>query len=186
MKTKVWKLAAAALAITSSPARVEACGYGEGLAYVTNWCGYYIGGNIGFAHTSVDVSVDTFGFPFPFGVEGSGSDTKLTGGFLAGYNWQYGNQVFGIEGDINFLSDFDFLASIRGRYGVIYNNWLYYGTAGVSFIDSGTSISLPGLQFDGFSSAGFVVGGGAETKLNSHLSAGWREFSISSRRTART
>ena len=90
---------------------------------------------------SVDVSVSTFGFPCPFAVEGTGGDTKFTGGLLAGYNWQYGNQVYGIEGDINFLSDFDFLASIRGRYGVIYNDWLYYGTAGVSFINSGTNIN---------------------------------------------
>ncbi len=174
MKTRAWTLAAAVLAMTSSPARVQACDYREGIPYaaVANWCGYYFGANLGFAHTGVDVSVSTFGFPFPFAVEGSGSDTKLTGGFLAGYNWQYGNQVYGIEGGINFLSDFDFLASIRGRYGVIYNDWLYYGTAGVSFIDSGASISAPGLQFDGFSSAGFVVGGGAETKLNGHLSAG--------------
>ncbi len=127
-----------------------------------------MGANLGLAHTSADVSASIWGLS----VEGSGSDTKLTAGLIAGHNWQHGDQVYGIEGDINFLSDFDYLASIRGRYGVIRNNWLYYGTAGVGFIDTGSSISGPGFHFDGYSSAGFVFGGGAETKINSNLSAG--------------
>jgi outer membrane immunogenic protein len=170
MKIKTWALGAAALAMASIAGQVRAADFGSGTPYavINNWAGFYAGANLGFAHTNADVSVSAFGLT----VTGSGSDTKFTGGLLAGYNWQSGDRVWGIEGDINALSDWNYLASIRARYGLIYGNWLYYGTIGVGFIDSGSSIAAPGFSFNGFNSAGLAVGGGAETKINSHLSAG--------------
>jgi len=171
MKIKMRVLAVVALAMTSIAVRVQAADFGGWVPYavVNNWAGFYVGTNLGFTHTNADVTVGN-GF---FGVTGSGSDTQFNGGLLAGYNWQSGDRVWGIEGDINGLSDWDFIASIRGRYGVIYGNWLYYGTAGVGFIDSGGSISVPGFfNFNGINPVGVVVGGGAETKINSHLAAG--------------
>jgi opacity protein-like surface antigen len=137
-------------------------------AVVANWSGLYVGANIGFAHVGADVTASIPGFA----VAASGSDTQFTGGVLAGYNWQHGNQVFGIEGDVNFLSDWNYLASLRGRYGMVYGNWLYYGTAGVGFVDSGSSISAPGFSFHSFNTAGFVAGAGAETKIGPRLSGG--------------
>jgi outer membrane immunogenic protein len=170
MKIKTSVLAVVALAMTSIAVRVQAADFGGGVPYVVvnNWAGFYVGANLGFTHTNADVTVSVF----PFTITGSGSNTQFNGGLLAGYNWQSGDRVFGIEGDINGLSDWDFIASIRARYGVIYGNWLYYGTIGVGFVDSGSSISAPGFSFNGFSNAGLAVGGGAETKINSRLAAG--------------
>jgi outer membrane immunogenic protein len=169
MKIRASIFGGIALAL-SSAAQVQAADFASGGPYavVTNWSGFYVGANLGFAHVGADVSASIF----PFTATVSGSDTQFTGGLLAGYNWQNGNQVFGVEGDINTLSDWNYLASIRGRYGMVFDNWLYYGTAGVSFIDSGGSISAPGFGFDGFNTVGLVVGMGAETKINSRLSAG--------------
>ncbi|MBI4724430.1 MAG: porin family protein [Rhodomicrobium sp.] len=169
MKIKAGIFAAVALAITSLAARVQA-GDLRDVPYVgvSNWSGYYVGGSLGFERASIDMSTSIAGIP----ISGSGSDTQLTLGFLAGYNWQQGNRVWGIEGDINPLSGFDYLASIRGRYGVIHNNWLYYGTAGIGFVDSGGSVSVAGYRYDSYSGAGLVIGAGAETKINSRLSAG--------------
>jgi outer membrane immunogenic protein len=159
MKIKAWVLGAVALAMTGSAVPVQAAEFGGGTPYavVNNWAGFYVGGNLGFAHTTVNVSesICCF-FGGSFGGTFSGSDNNFTGGVLAGYNWQSGNRLWGIEGDINDLNG-GTIGSIRGRYGVIYGDWLYYGTAGIGLTDNAT---------------GLVVGGGAETKINSRLSAG--------------
>jgi outer membrane immunogenic protein len=156
MKIKATVLGVAALAMTSIAVPVQAADYGY--AAVNNWSGLYIGGNLGFAHTNVNVSVSICCFFGGFGdtFSGSGSDNNFTGGALAGYNWQSGNRLWGIEGDINDLNG-GTLASLRGRYGVISGDWLYYGTAGIGFTDNAT---------------GLVVGGGMETKINPRLAAG--------------
>ena len=70
------------------------------------------------------------------------------GGGQAGYNYQMGNLVFGVEGDGDFANisqnitnlaigipgsfgyKEDGLASLRGRFGIAFNNLLFYGTAG--------------------------------------------------------
>jgi opacity protein-like surface antigen len=171
MKIKAWVLGAAALATASIAGQVQAADFGAGAppyAVVNNWAGFYFGANLGFTHTNADVTVSVPGFA----LTGSGSDTQFTGGLLAGYNWQSGDRVWGIEADISGLSDWDYIGSIRARYGLIYGNWLYYGTIGVGFIDSGGSISAPGFSYNGYSNAGLAVGGGAETKINSRLAAG--------------
>jgi outer membrane immunogenic protein len=171
MKIKTWVLGAAALAMAGIAAQAQAADMGgTPYAAVNNWSGFYVGANLGFTHTNADVTFSALGY-----INGkvSASDTQFNGGLLAGYNWQSGDRVWGIEGDISGLSDWSYLASIRGRYGVIYGNWLYYGTAGVGFVDSGGSISVPGFfNFNGINPTGLVVGGGAETKINSRLAAG--------------
>jgi outer membrane immunogenic protein len=145
--------------------------FGGGTPYVgvSNWAGFYVGTTFGFTHTNADVSIS----PCLFACEISASDTQFNGGLLVGYNWQSGDRVWGIEGDVNGLSDWSYIASVRGRYGLISGNWLYYGTAGVAFVDSGGSVSVPGFfNFNGFNPTGLAVGAGAETKINSRLAAG--------------
>jgi opacity protein-like surface antigen len=53
-----------------------------------------------------------------------------------GYNWQADSLLIGVEGDIDFAGNINFLASVRGRLGWASNSWLLYGTAGVAFIDT--------------------------------------------------
>ena len=51
-----------------------------------------------------------------------------------GYNWQVQQIVLGVEGDVSFSNNANYLASIRGRLGFApWDQWLLYGTAGAAF-----------------------------------------------------
>src|SRR5579871_1497426 len=83
-------LVAAAL---SSSAEAADFAYGPGRPYTVNqplnfysWAGPYLGGNIGWAWGSVD--------------NNSTKPSGFVGGVQAGYNFQNGPWVFGLEGDI--------------------------------------------------------------------------------------
>jgi outer membrane immunogenic protein len=169
MKNTVSLFAGIALSAVCA-AQAQAADLGGGIPYavVNNWAGPYAGGTLGFVDANATVSVS----PTPFGplsVSGSGSQFGI--GLIAGYNWQRGNQVFGIETDIDLPSGFDYFGTLRGRYGIVSGNWLYYGTAGLSFTSAGGSSGY--YNYSGFSGVGYVVGAGAETKINSHLAAGF-------------
>ena len=94
-----------------------------------SWAGPYLGGNLGYAWGSV-----------------SNNPTKpsgFVGGFQAGYNWQTGCWVFGVEGDIELTGADDTFApwkfsnpwfgTLRGRGGYLVSNVLFYGTVGLAF-----------------------------------------------------
>lgn len=153
------------------------------------WAGGYVGGHLGAAWTSGSVDLNTQHWKTNQGnkeVEADGAyhahkdlgETSFLGGVHAGYNWQKGALVYGVEGDVGFASNIDYLASLRGRIGVAAGSFLFYGTAGLAL--GGTSVS--GTISDGYratesynvssDSVGFVVGGGSEYKLNSNWSLG--------------
>ena len=141
---------------------------GGSYAVVNNWAGPYVGGTLGFVDATSTFSVS----PTPIGpISLSGSGSQFGIGLIAGYNWQNGNQVFGLETDIDLPSGFDYFGTLRGRYGVVNGNWLYYGTAGLSFTSAGGSSGY--YNYSGFSGIGYIVGAGAETKINSRLAAGF-------------
>jgi len=167
MKIKASMFAGIALgAVCAVQAQAADLGGGS-YAVVNSWAGPYVGGTLGFVDATSTVSVS----PTPFGnISVSGSGSQFGIGLIAGYNWQNGNQVFGLETDIDLPSGYDYFGTLRGRYGVVSGNWLYYGTAGLSF----TSASGAGYAgYNGFSSVGYIVGAGAETKINSRLAAGF-------------
>lgn len=109
------------------------------------------------------------------------------GGAHAGYNWQTGQWVFGIEGDIDYAdisggSDFsyqggnvagdlsfesDWQASLRLRAGYAMDTWLFYATGGAAFGHgelhaSGTSFRTEFSESDDNTHTGWTVGGGVE------------------------
>jgi outer membrane immunogenic protein len=85
-------------------------------AVTYNWTGFYIGGNVGGAWNDSRDDVYPTGC-FLTGVACGGgvannplrsdsvrlSGSGFTGGGQAGYNWQAGKWLFGIEGDINYV-----------------------------------------------------------------------------------
>jgi outer membrane immunogenic protein len=116
-----------------------------------SWSGGYVGLNAGLAGAS-DAITSTGGTGF-IAISGSGTMASFggTGGLLAGYNWQVGGLVYGIEGDVSYFgvhgtqdmtaTDFTFvtehdsfqtswLATLRGRFGYTFGNSLFYFTAG--------------------------------------------------------
>jgi outer membrane immunogenic protein len=140
-----------------------------------SWAGWYIGAHAGAAwqNTTVD------GYSF--------SKTAFIGGGQLGYNWQHGNFVFGLEGDIsglsgkNTLSQFGYdvassqirwLSTVRGRFGLAVGDTMAYATAGVAFGGvKNTLIGDPSYS-SSKTKVGWAVGGGVEHMLNRNWTIG--------------
>jgi outer membrane immunogenic protein len=168
--SRIALVAAASIAAiwTSS---VEAADLGYGQPYTVNqplnmysWAGPYLGGNIGWNWGAVDNNPTK-----PSGFEG---------GAQAGYNWQTGPWVFGIEGDIQGTGASDTFApwkfsnpwfgTVRGRAGYALNNVLFYGTGGLAFGElTGQTFGLS----ESHTNAGWTLGVGAEVGLARNWSA---------------
>ena len=136
--------------------------------YVTpayNWTGLYVGlnGGGGWGHSDYSGAL-----PGSFGLSGG-----LVGGTV-GYNWQMGQVVFGVEGDIDWSdlrgSDFcgglscetrnNWLATARGRLGYAFDRFMPYVTGGGAFGDIKTSVA--GFGDTTTTRAGWTLGGGLE------------------------
>jgi outer membrane immunogenic protein len=163
---------------------------------VYNWTGFYIGGNVGY---SWGRSRSDWNFFAANAITGSttctapgdsgafcatGSDSNrlngAIGGLQAGYNWQTGNFLAGVETDIqisgqkgtsSFTTTFpttiadirgivaidhseklQWFGTLRGRAGVNFDRWLIYATAGLAY---------GGLKLEGAAAAtGPPPGGG--------------------------
>jgi outer membrane immunogenic protein len=152
---------------------------------VYNWTGFYIGVNGGGAWGREDNSFlgnAAFTAPGAFPAtsafitasQQSNNQGRFTGGAQVGYNWQAGNWLLGVEGDINYLerktygfagsgfpginvvstsSTPEWFATLRGRVGILATpTFLLYGTGGVAFTDNGGKQNLVITQgaFTGF------------------------------------
>jgi outer membrane immunogenic protein len=154
-----------------------------------SWAGFYIGINAGVAwhHAEFTELGDPFGAgaAFPPGTTyWTPKKAGFTGGGQAGYNFQTGNVVYGIEADLNFVSNkasatfpaqfggtvttsskLDWMATVRGRLGVTLSPTLIYVTGGwaVAHFEDTWTISAPtnGARADNVRS-GWTVGGGIE------------------------
>jgi outer membrane immunogenic protein len=145
--------------------------YGSRAPYTVNqpltaysWAGPYLGVNLGYDWGSVANNPTR-----PSGFEG---------GVQAGYNWQNGPWVFGIEGDLQANGATDTFApwqfsnpwfgTARGRVGYALNNILFYGTGGLAFGElRGTTFGLS----ESHTTAGWTAGVGAEVGLAPNWSA---------------
>ena len=129
---------------------------------INNWSGFYLGAMGGYAKENAD----TF---------------ALSGGFAggtAGYNWQTGNVVLGLEADgawadvgatvgIPGLASADYtirsMGTVRGRIGYAFDQVLLYGTGGYAWSDNRLSTTLRGLSSsDSQFHSGWTVGAGVE------------------------
>jgi outer membrane immunogenic protein len=145
------------------------------MAPAYNWSGFYLGinGGGGWGHSNWDTSSDRIGL--------SGG---LVGG-TAGYNWQFGNAVLGIEGDIDWAnlkgtnsstlcpagcstSD-TWLSTVRGRAGYAFGGVLPYLTGGLALGD--IRAATPGFAGASNTGAGWTAGGGIEFGLTGNWSA---------------
>jgi len=135
-----------------------------------NWTGLYAGINGGFGWGSSNWS----GLPSTFDVNGG-----LFGGQL-GYNWQFGQFVYGLEADADWTdlrgssnvfgcglaacrTRNDFLATARGRIGFAADRWMPYLTGGLAVGNIRTT--TPGFAGIDQTNAGWTVGGGLEVAL---------------------
>ena len=145
--------------------------YGARAPYTVNqplnaysWAGPYIGGNLGYAWGSVEHNPT--------------KPSGFAGGVQAGYNFQTGPWVFGIEGDIQasgaeqtfapWKFSNPWFGTLRGRAGYALNNVLFYGTGGLAFGE--LRASTFGLS-ESHTNAGWTLGVGAEMGFAPNWSA---------------
>ena len=136
---------------------------------VYNWTGFYVGINGGGGWGRSDFSA-------PFTGDSFNTSGGLVGGTL-GYNWQMGNVVFGLEGDIDWSNirgsgtcaglscstRNNWLGTARGRLGYAIDRVMPYVTGGAAFGDIKTSVA--GLGDSSTTKAGWTVGGGIEAAI---------------------
>jgi outer membrane immunogenic protein len=162
---------------SSSRRRNGAFGCGpSGRTSAPQWTGFYLGINAGGTWSSNN-SVDTTSF---FVTELPGFDpltntsqllattrvpvsiSGFIGGGQWGYNYQWNNWVFGVEGDFQGIAssnrtgtlfstatavvagvDFDWLGTDRGRIGfLIWPTFLVYGTGGLAYGQTQTNVAI--------------------------------------------
>jgi outer membrane immunogenic protein len=142
-----------------------------------NWTGLYAGGNLGGAAGRTSFSVTAPGLFTTTSDEIRG----FVGGGQAGFNWQFGPWVAGVEGDLQFThqqngvvvfglqvaNGMDYFATLRGRFGYAMDAWLFYATAGGGFAGTHDDINLNGFGrvSDTDISPIWAVGAGVETQI---------------------
>jgi outer membrane immunogenic protein len=192
-------LALAALAFSASTV-AYADGYSAPYQTTGNapfsWTGFYVGGNAGSARDADQRDLTLTNTLFTVTTRGP----EARGGFVglqAGYNWQSGPLVLGVETDIqggNVKDEFgrvidgagdnlsarkrlDYFGTVRGRLGFALDRFLVYGTGGFAYggINDELRVTNPavvafadGTKHD--TGTGWVAGGGVEFALDRHLS----------------
>jgi outer membrane immunogenic protein len=146
-----------------------------------NWNGFYIGANIGGGFGDVNFSnvVTTTGVSTG---SNSASVAGVVGGGQIGYNYVLSPSFLaGVEADVDGANingsatdtagtvehkfDTEVFGTVRGRLGLIWTNWLFYGTGGFAWGNEQVTRN----QLGGF--AGLATAGTSETVNNT--GTGW-------------
>jgi outer membrane immunogenic protein len=143
-----------------------------------SFTGFYVGGNLGGAWTQANTSDTIFALNF----ERNGNGVFIGGG-QAGFNYQFGYALVGIEGDFDWIaknnsddniligplgnslqltSDNKWISTLAARFGfVLESSLLVYGKAGAGWVGN-----------NGFTLTDLTTGQ-SFTGLNSSTSTGW-------------
>jgi outer membrane immunogenic protein len=160
------------------PARVQPA---PPVPYVPSfsWTGFYLGGELGWIRTDPQYTAGAVLLGTPFLVSAASGKDGLSYGALAGYNYQMGSVVLGVEGDfqgwtvgkIRYTAiTGDFLTahskwggSVRGRLGYAADRALFYVAGGAAFVSSETWIPTTGISIGGDDvRVGWTVGAGID------------------------
>jgi outer membrane immunogenic protein len=145
------------------------------------WTGGYVGLHAGYAWGRENDNLSEFEPPASELVADEFDVDGFLGGIHAGYNWQSGSFVYGVEGDLDYAdieggADFDFggdpghlslesdwQASLRLRAGYAVDTWLLYATGGVAFGHAELEGTAPGIsESDDNTHVGWTLGAGVE------------------------
>jgi outer membrane immunogenic protein len=154
------------------------------LAY--NWTGFYIGAQTGWMWGD---SSARFGAPPTRPSLNYKPDGFVLGGF-AGFNYQWGAFVAGVEADAEWADasgsassaalstahgslDMNWDGSIRGRFGAAFNRFLVYATGGAAFADADVRGGPLGGPLGSFSDTnwGWTAGAGIEGAITNNILA---------------
>jgi outer membrane immunogenic protein len=150
------------------------------VSYAFNWTGAYVGANIG-------ANWETVTNPY-------GTSSAFTGGLQAGYLWQTGQIVYGLEGSVDYNGnsrtrnfqlggvgpvygdreklDWDF--GVRGRLGYAFDRFLPFVSAGITFANLHSRVTDTATGVTDSNSTlrtGFQVGGGLEYAFTNNVTA---------------
>jgi high affinity Mn2+ porin len=146
----------------------------------------YLGGHVGYGGGSLGPGTNALplqGAFFPH------SMTGLTGGYQAGYNFQFPNNlVFGAEADVSFVANldrpklvpspfnatFDYFATARGRIGYAFGTLLPYVTAGAAWARTRVDVNDADggvLSERAHTQLGWTAGAGVEFAADANWSA---------------
>lgn len=146
-----------------------------------NWTGFYVGANAGYGWVNGSGTITMGGASGPV----SGSGHGIFGGLQAGYNYQIGSIVLGVEADGQYsgqkgtfngsagansftsTATVPWFATARARVGYAFDRTMVYVTGGGLYGDSkldGTS-TLSGPFTASKTYFTYTVGGGIETAL---------------------
>jgi outer membrane immunogenic protein len=165
---------------------------------VFTWTGVYVGINGGFAFETGKSRLTGSPGLLATGLASTDRAKTLGDGFTIGgtigYNYQFGNIVAGIEGDLNYLDlgktvttvngplatslsqESTYLGTVRGRLGYAFDRLLIYGTGGLAFGDQKARTTISGLGSEWTGSKddtrfGYAIGAGAEYAFTNNWSA---------------
>lgn len=140
-----------------------------------NWSGFYVGANLGGAWTNGSLNVPNNNI--------YGGLTEFIGGVQAGYNFQAGHLLLGVEGDFDGAAfghpalptptlgsvSQNWIGTIAGRVGVVEDRWLVYGKFGGGWVQTSAFLNSPGVTWQGSdTSPGWLAGVGIEYGFKSH------------------
>jgi outer membrane immunogenic protein len=159
-----------------------------------NWTGWYFGGNVGGGWAQGTVVDTATGGSF-----GASNEGSFIGGGQAGFNYQIGNAVFGLEGFFDGIArnnnntttiltgmggnlfrataNATWLATLAGRIGFTgpgFDRWLFYakgGGAWVGFNDTVTDLTTGFSASTTNTQGGWMAGGGIEWAFATYWTA---------------
>ena len=146
------------------------------------WTGFYVGAHAGYAFNSAKANATVQNVAY----SAKDSSENFKGGLHAGYNWQTGSVVLGVEASADYgnarssaqmatvmaASKARLQGSLRGRIGYAFDRLLIYGAGGVALTSSKYTGTLA-LATESHSSTlvGWTVGAGAEYAFTDAISA---------------
>jgi outer membrane immunogenic protein len=165
-------------------------GYKDQVGYIPPpiWQGFYFGGNIGGAWSSIEPASNVVflgATPGTVLVNRSIDDSNIFGGVQAGYNIQAGNFLYGLEADLGGMGNGargtfvdastparalqingtgGWYGDITGRGGVLYGNALFYAKGGFAFFTGDVSVTdnFDNIHQNSGTFAGWTIGAGFE------------------------
>jgi outer membrane immunogenic protein len=163
-----------------------------------DWTGLYGGIQGGWAGADMSAENLFLNTTTNFDINGG-----MAGGHI-GYLHQFDQFVAGLEGDFEWWGmsgddgdlggvvdgiDGNWLASLRGRVGLVHDHWLFYATGGLQVADfdvEQSSTNPTGSTSINFTEFGWTAGGGIEYAISDSMRAGveYRYIDISDQFTA--
>jgi outer membrane immunogenic protein len=172
---KRFALAIALAAVAAAPGSAADLAYKSApvAAPVPTWQGFYLGAGAGWGQGTAKVTA--------FGVSESGDGDGFVGGGFAGYNWQGGNVVFGVEAELYGTSigktyddgvlredtNLDYLGTVRARLGYSFGTVMPYVSGGFAYGGISDTVDVFGVRVLDHEEdrTGWTVGAGIDFAL---------------------